>query len=58
MLEHFVFVYGTLKKNQPNYQWMEKSGTGTFQFVGTGRLAEKYFFITFAMQRLLIDYID
>uniref|UniRef100_A0A7M4FJ67 Gamma-glutamylaminecyclotransferase n=1 Tax=Crocodylus porosus TaxID=8502 RepID=A0A7M4FJ67_CROPO len=37
-----VFVYGTLKKGQPNYQRMINSTHGIAKFQGRGRTVEKY----------------
>ncbi|XP_039358647.1 gamma-glutamylaminecyclotransferase isoform X4 [Mauremys reevesii] len=37
-----VFVYGTLKKGQPNYQHMINGTHGRARFQGRGRTVEKY----------------
>ncbi|XP_042316330.1 gamma-glutamylaminecyclotransferase isoform X2 [Sceloporus undulatus] len=37
-----VFVYGTLKKGQPNYSYMINSANGTARFQGRGLTMEKY----------------
>ncbi|XP_034614100.1 gamma-glutamylaminecyclotransferase [Trachemys scripta elegans] len=37
-----VFVYGTLKKGQPNYQHMINGTHGRTKFQGRGRTVEKY----------------
>ncbi|NXX73944.1 GGACT glutamylaminecyclotransferase, partial [Urocolius indicus] len=37
-----VFVYGTLKKGQPNYRHMISPSNGLAKFQGRGRTAEKY----------------
>ncbi|CAM5077324.1 unnamed protein product [Eretmochelys imbricata] len=37
-----VFVYGTLKKGQPNYQHMLNGTHGIAKFQGRGRTVEKY----------------
>ncbi|XP_070607331.1 gamma-glutamylaminecyclotransferase [Erythrolamprus reginae] len=37
-----VFVYGTLKKGQPNYSHMISGAHGTSQFQGRGLTVEKY----------------
>uniref|UniRef100_A0A8D0FSP9 Gamma-glutamylaminecyclotransferase n=1 Tax=Strix occidentalis caurina TaxID=311401 RepID=A0A8D0FSP9_STROC len=37
-----VFVYGTLKKGQPNYKHMINTAKGLAKFQGTGRTVEKY----------------
>jgi gamma-glutamylaminecyclotransferase len=42
MSKHFVFVYGTLKKGEPNYGYMSKFTKGFFQFISKGKTAIKY----------------
>uniref|UniRef100_A0A8C6TRK7 Gamma-glutamylaminecyclotransferase n=1 Tax=Neogobius melanostomus TaxID=47308 RepID=A0A8C6TRK7_9GOBI len=37
-----VFVYGTLKKGQPNYYRMFDSSNGTTQFLGTAKTVERF----------------
>lgn len=37
-----VFVYGTLKKGEPNHQWFSKSKEGYYKFLYDGRTKEKY----------------
>lgn len=39
-LPHFVFVYGTLKKGEPNHHWMTEgfSSAGRHKFVGKARM--------------------
>nr|XP_028584053.1 gamma-glutamylaminecyclotransferase isoform X3 [Podarcis muralis] len=37
-----VFVYGTLKKGQPNYPYMINGANGTARFQGRGLTVEKY----------------
>uniref|UniRef100_A0A8C4VBV5 Gamma-glutamylaminecyclotransferase n=1 Tax=Falco tinnunculus TaxID=100819 RepID=A0A8C4VBV5_FALTI len=37
-----VFVYGTLKKGQPNYKYMINTAKGLAKFQGRGRTVEKY----------------
>ncbi|KAM6093758.1 PREDICTED: gamma-glutamylaminecyclotransferase [Chlamydotis macqueenii] len=37
-----VFVYGTLKKGQPNYKHMINTAKGLAKFQGRGRTVEKY----------------
>ncbi len=32
----FAFVYGTLKKGEPNHYWLTDTANGTATFVGTG----------------------
>ncbi len=40
-MTHLVFVYGTLKRGQPNFSVM-KSSAGQAEFVAEGQTAEKY----------------
>ncbi|XP_076857555.1 gamma-glutamylaminecyclotransferase B-like [Brachyhypopomus gauderio] len=37
-----IFVYGTLKKGQPNYDRMLNTANGRAQFIGRARTIEKY----------------
>ena len=37
-----VFVYGTLKKGQPNHYLMEDPTNGVARWIGDGRLCHKY----------------
>ncbi|XP_059474053.1 putative gamma-glutamylcyclotransferase CG2811 [Neocloeon triangulifer] len=37
-----VFVYGTLKKGEPNHEWMSEWEAGSFSFVGCGKTALKF----------------
>jgi gamma-glutamylaminecyclotransferase len=39
---HLVFVYGTLKRGEPNEHVMTNKETGYQKFVGTARLLDKY----------------
>ncbi|XP_040192097.1 gamma-glutamylaminecyclotransferase [Rana temporaria] len=39
---HTIFVYGTLKKGQPNYHVMTDSKLGKVLFKGSGRTVDKY----------------
>ncbi|CAB4064470.1 GGACT [Lepeophtheirus salmonis] len=39
-----VFVYGTLKRTEPNHHWILDKGD-KFQFLGRGRTQEKYPFV-------------
>lgn len=41
-LIQFVFVYGTLKRGQPNHHWIETIENGTASFVGCGRTTQKF----------------
>ena len=34
---HKIFVYGTLKKGQPNHGLLQNAENGTSKFLGTGR---------------------
>lgn len=36
-----VFVYGTLKREQPNHFWLWKTESGSAKFFGTGKTNEK-----------------
>lgn len=41
--KHYVFVYGTLKRNQPNHHLLEKAiAAGNAKFVGSGKTAHKF----------------
>jgi len=40
--EHLVFVYGTLKKSQPNHKVMMDSGNGLAEFVCSARTVNRY----------------
>lgn len=37
-----VFVYGTLKKGQPNHDWLNKPENGYSKFIANGSTTEKY----------------
>lgn len=37
-----VFVYGTLKKGEPNHYWLTNPENGFAQFVGSGKTATEY----------------
>ncbi len=40
---HFVFVYGTLKRGEPNHEeWLVKEGKGNAEFVCEGQTVTKY----------------
>jgi len=39
---HLVFVYGTLKAGEPNYEVMSDEATGRAEFVGAGTTVHKY----------------
>ncbi|CAH1110415.1 unnamed protein product [Psylliodes chrysocephalus] len=39
---HKVFVYGTLKKEEPNHSWFSKSADGYFKFIGNGKTTEAF----------------
>lgn len=41
-LVHLIFVYGTLKKGQPNYFRLQDSKFGVASFLGEAKLAKKY----------------
>lgn len=37
-----MFVYGTLKRGEPNHHWMTNPDNGVAWFVGVGKTAVKY----------------
>lgn len=37
-----VFVYGTLKKGEPNHHWFAKSTEGISNFIGAAKTIRKY----------------
>ena len=37
-LKHFVFVYGTLKRNEPNHHHMVQPPRGRGRFIGVGEV--------------------
>ncbi|XP_075227255.1 putative gamma-glutamylcyclotransferase CG2811 [Lycorma delicatula] len=37
-----LFVYGTLKRGQPNHYWLRKTENGSSDFIGTGKTTKKY----------------
>ncbi|KAG5899877.1 hypothetical protein JTB14_012340 [Gonioctena quinquepunctata] len=39
---HKVFVYGTLKKGEPNHSWFSKSTVGYYRYLSDARTVEKY----------------
>jgi gamma-glutamylaminecyclotransferase len=39
---HKVFVYGTLKKNEPNHYWLQEPSNGYAKFLTTAKTIEKY----------------
>lgn len=40
--DQLVFVYGTLKTNQPNHYWMEGSENGSATIICRGKTSELY----------------
>ncbi len=42
LMTHRVFVYGTLKKGQPNDHRLSNPSLGTTKFVGQAKLNERY----------------
>jgi len=38
----YVFVYGTLKRKEPNCQWLLSEGSRKSNFVGNGKTKELY----------------
>lgn len=41
-MSHKVFVYGTLKRNEPNHHWLTDKANGTANFVGDATTKIKY----------------
>ncbi|KAM3955447.1 putative gamma-glutamylcyclotransferase CG2811 [Aphomia sociella] len=41
-MTHKVFVYGTLKRNEPNHYWLTSPENGYGKFVAEGRTKTKY----------------
>ncbi|XP_059062615.1 putative gamma-glutamylcyclotransferase CG2811 [Achroia grisella] len=41
-MTHRVFVYGTLKRNEPNHYWLTKPENGYGKFIAEGRTKTKY----------------
>ncbi|KAI8034156.1 hypothetical protein M5D96_013118 [Drosophila gunungcola] len=39
---HPVFVYGTLKRGEPNHHWLTKKENGQARFLGRGKTAAKF----------------
>lgn len=39
---HLCFVYGTLKRGQPNHHFLVTTETGSAEFVSTARTVKKY----------------
>lgn len=39
---YLIFVYGTLKRGQPNAKLMKDESTGKAAFISTGKSREKY----------------
>lgn len=37
-----VFVYGTLKKGEPNHHWLESKENGYAKFLSVGETVRKY----------------
>uniref|UniRef100_A0A915C0B0 Gamma-glutamylcyclotransferase family protein n=1 Tax=Parascaris univalens TaxID=6257 RepID=A0A915C0B0_PARUN len=59
----FIFVYGTLKRNEPNYEIMTNISTGKCHLIGCGRTVERFplliaskFNIPFCLQQPGIGY--
>ncbi|XP_073520311.1 gamma-glutamylaminecyclotransferase isoform X1 [Phyllobates terribilis] len=49
---HDIFVYGTLKKGQPNYHIMTDPKNGKAVFKGTGRTIDKYPLVIAEMENI------
>lgn len=41
MALHKVFVYGTLKRGEPNHGWFEKEKTGYYKFLYEAKTIDK-----------------
>ena len=41
-LKHLVFVYGTLKRGEPNMKWLTEEAVGTFKVLATGKTVKKF----------------
>ncbi|XP_050358695.1 putative gamma-glutamylcyclotransferase CG2811 isoform X2 [Nymphalis io] len=41
-MSYKVFVYGTLKRNEPNHHWLTNPDNGVGQFINEGRTKTKY----------------
>lgn len=41
-MSHKVFVYGTLKQNEPNHHWLTDPKNGFGKFISTGATKNKY----------------
>ncbi|CAK1548887.1 unnamed protein product [Leptosia nina] len=41
-MSHYVFVYGTLKRNEPNHYWLTNPDNGCGKFVSEGMTKKKY----------------
>lgn len=41
-MSHKVFVYGTLKRNEPNHNWLTHPDHGVGKFVSEGKTKTKY----------------
>lgn len=39
---HSVFVYGTLKKGEPNHHWITSKENGCAKFISKGKTTKKY----------------
>lgn len=37
-----VFVYGTLKRREPNHHWLTNESNGIAKFVSTGQTTQSY----------------
>lgn len=42
MLWKHVFVYGTLKRGQPNHHWLTREENGVARFLGTGATVRQF----------------
>lgn len=39
---HKVFVYGTLKKGEPNHHWFAKAKAGYYKYICDAKTVEKF----------------
>jgi len=40
-LKHLVFAYGTLKRGEPNFKWLNEVAKGKFKLLATGKTSVK-----------------
>ena len=49
MAMHRIFVYGTLKRGQPNHYLIENASNGIVRYVGEGKTIEKWPLVVYTM---------